>query len=212
MPLANHPLPASRKTGSRRTRRRPGRHPHRRRPRGDGERHAEHERERRRRRGHLQAGRRREEDASAAEVLADLAKHHRGADLMARKTANVTISAAGRDQGKVFVLREMPASQAERWALVEQAVEAMAPDQQQDSAWIYWKAKALQAALALAGQLAGFPQQTMLADRASAYAQWDLPMADALHQEWERGKQCIANGLDGAVRFTEGAGRSGKFE
>jgi enoyl-CoA hydratase len=70
----------------------------------------------------------------------------------------------------------------------------------------------LEAALALAQQIAAFPQQTMLADRASAYAQWDLPMADALHQEWERGKQCIANGLDGAVRFADGAGRGGKFE
>jgi enoyl-CoA hydratase len=72
--------------------------------------------------------------------------------------------------------------------------------------------QSLDAAVALAQHIATFPQQTMLADRASAYAQWDLPMADALHQEWERGKQCIANGLDGAVRFTEGAGRGGKFE
>lgn len=35
---------------------------------------------------------------------------------MARKTTTVTIAAAGRDQGKVFFLREMPASQVERWA------------------------------------------------------------------------------------------------
>lgn len=42
-------------------------------------------------------------------------------------------------------LRAAVAGQAERWPLVEQAVEAMAPDQQQDGAWLYWKAKALQA-------------------------------------------------------------------
>lgn len=42
-------------------------------------------------------------------------------------------------------LRAGSAGQSERWALVEQAVDAMAPDQQQDSAWLYWKAKALQA-------------------------------------------------------------------
>lgn len=70
---------------------------------------------------------------------------------------------------------------------------------------------ALHAALALAHQLAGFPQKTMLADRASAYAQWDMPMAQALQQEWLRGKACIAEGLQGAGRFAAGAGRHGKF-
>ena len=33
-----------------------------------------------------------------------------------RKTLTVTIDAKGRDLGKVFLLREMPASQAEKWA------------------------------------------------------------------------------------------------
>ena len=70
---------------------------------------------------------------------------------------------------------------------------------------------ALQAAMALANQLAAFPQQTMLADRMSAYAQWDLPLPEALHQEWERGKYCIGEGLQGAARFASGVGRHGKF-
>ena len=35
---------------------------------------------------------------------------------MARNTANVTITDDTRDKGKVFVLTEMPASQAEAWA------------------------------------------------------------------------------------------------
>lgn len=35
---------------------------------------------------------------------------------MARKTATVTIDAEGRDKGKVFVLTELPAMQAEEWA------------------------------------------------------------------------------------------------
>ena len=68
-----------------------------------------------------------------------------------------------------------------------------------------------EAALALARQLAAFPQKTMLADRESAYAQWDLPLPEALHQEWERGKHCIAEGLQGAARFAGGEGRHGKF-
>ena len=67
------------------------------------------------------------------------------------------------------------------------------------------------AAIALATQLAAFPQGTMLADRASAYAQWDLTMPEALHQEWERGKLCLQDGLEGAARFAGGAGRHGKF-
>ena len=70
---------------------------------------------------------------------------------------------------------------------------------------------ALQAALALAQQLAAFPRQTMLADRMSAYRQWDLPLPDALHQEWERGKQHIGDGLQSAARFAAGAGRHGRF-
>ncbi len=69
----------------------------------------------------------------------------------------------------------------------------------------------LVAALELAQQLAAFPQATMRADRASAYAQWDLPMAQALHQEWERGKVCLAEAQQGAVRFAAGQGRHGKF-
>lgn len=36
---------------------------------------------------------------------------------MARKSIVVTIDAEGRDQGKVFTIREMPASQAEKWAM-----------------------------------------------------------------------------------------------
>jgi enoyl-CoA hydratase len=71
--------------------------------------------------------------------------------------------------------------------------------------------QALAAALALAQQLAEFPQATMLADRMSAYAQWDLPLPRALRQEWERGKNCIGEGLEGAARFAAGAGRHGKF-
>ncbi len=34
-----------------------------------------------------------------------------------RKTLTITIDADGRDKGKVFVVTEMPAVQAERWAL-----------------------------------------------------------------------------------------------
>ena len=36
---------------------------------------------------------------------------------MARRQLTIRIDAEGRDKGKVFVLTELPASQAERWAL-----------------------------------------------------------------------------------------------
>lgn len=70
---------------------------------------------------------------------------------------------------------------------------------------------ALEAAVALARQLAGFPQATMLADRLSAYEQWGKPLPEALHGEWERGKARIADGLEGAARFASGEGRHGRF-
>jgi hypothetical protein len=35
---------------------------------------------------------------------------------MARKTLTITIDTNGRDQGKTYLLREMPSSQAEKWA------------------------------------------------------------------------------------------------
>lgn len=70
---------------------------------------------------------------------------------------------------------------------------------------------AREVAIALAQQLAGFPQATMRADRLSAYQQWDLPLPQALHQEWERGRDCLGDALAGATRFTGGAGRHGRF-
>jgi enoyl-CoA hydratase len=71
---------------------------------------------------------------------------------------------------------------------------------------------AREAAEALARELAAFPQQCMLADRASAYAQWDLPLAQALRQEGRRGVPIVAaEGAAGAARFVEGAGRHGRF-
>ncbi|TFZ06337.1 crotonase/enoyl-CoA hydratase family protein [Ramlibacter henchirensis] len=73
------------------------------------------------------------------------------------------------------------------------------------------RGQARDAAVSLAGQLATFPQRTMRADRMSAYRQWDLPLNEALHQEWRGGHPCIADGLEGATRFAAGEGRHGKF-
>ncbi|AMO95135.1 enoyl-CoA hydratase, EchA5 [Collimonas fungivorans] len=72
---------------------------------------------------------------------------------------------------------------------------------------------ALAAAQELAREIAGFPQQCMLADRRSAYDQWDLPLAEALRREGEHGVPIVfAEGEAGAARFTYRAGRHGRSE
>jgi enoyl-CoA hydratase len=71
--------------------------------------------------------------------------------------------------------------------------------------------QAREAAIALARQIAAFPQATMRADRESALRQWDLPLGEALHQEWVRGRERIPDALEGARRFAAGQGRHGKF-
>lgn len=74
------------------------------------------------------------------------------------------------------------------------------------------KGRAREAAEALAREIAAFPQQCMLADRHSAYAQWDLPLAEALQQEGRLGVPIVAaEGAAGAERFVRGAGRHGSF-
>ena len=71
--------------------------------------------------------------------------------------------------------------------------------------------QALEAALALAHQLAAFPQPTLRADRASALAAEGLPLQQALLQEWAGGRECLAEALRGASRFAAGQGRHGEF-
>ncbi|RIX80646.1 crotonase/enoyl-CoA hydratase family protein [Acidovorax cavernicola] len=72
---------------------------------------------------------------------------------------------------------------------------------------------ALAAAQELARQIAAFPQQCMLADRRSAFEQWDLPLAEALRREGAQGVPIVAaEGEAGAARFAGGAGRHGEFK
>lgn len=74
------------------------------------------------------------------------------------------------------------------------------------------KGDARAAAEALAREIAAFPQACMQADRASAYGQWDLPLAEALRREGREGSPMVAReGRAGARRFVAGAGRHGKF-
>lgn len=73
--------------------------------------------------------------------------------------------------------------------------------------------QALAESLELAHQLAQFPQTCLRGDRRSAYEQWGLGVADALHNEFRIGMQSIEAGETraGATRFKQGAGRHGSF-
>ena len=72
--------------------------------------------------------------------------------------------------------------------------------------------ESLSAAIALAHQLARFPQQCMRNDRLSAYQQFGMSLDDALQAEFKLGLQTIQSGetFSGAQRFADGAGRSGQ--
>lgn len=72
---------------------------------------------------------------------------------------------------------------------------------------------ALAVAQQLALEIAHFPQRCLLADRASAYAQWDLPFSEAISNEFSGGMTVIASGETraGAQRFKAGQGRHGQF-
>lgn len=72
---------------------------------------------------------------------------------------------------------------------------------------------ALDSAVALAEQVAGFPQRCMLSDRRSLLEQWDLSFEDALANEFRLGMETINSGesVEGATRFSGGAGRHGRF-
>ncbi len=67
------------------------------------------------------------------------------------------------------------------------------------------------AATALAHTLAELPQACLRADRASALAAFDAPLAQALRAEFSGGIDALATeGVAGATRFTQGAGRHGE--
>jgi enoyl-CoA hydratase len=72
--------------------------------------------------------------------------------------------------------------------------------------------KALETALALAADLARFPQACMRADRISAMRQWSLDLEPALAAEWATSIDTFrAEGAKGAARFALGKGRGGDF-
>lgn len=71
----------------------------------------------------------------------------------------------------------------------------------------------LTAALALAQQIAAFPQTCLRGDRSSAHEQWGMDEAAAIRHEFAYGLKTLTSGesVSGAARFTQGQGRGGQF-
>lgn len=72
---------------------------------------------------------------------------------------------------------------------------------------------ALETAVALAHDIASFPQACMNSDRRSLLDQWDVPFQAALANEFRLGMSAVDSGEteEGAGRFASGAGRHGEF-
>ena len=70
---------------------------------------------------------------------------------------------------------------------------------------------ALEEAVALAEQIAAFPQTCLQQDRLSSYEQHGLPFERALDVEWVHGGRSLLDAMTGAARFRDGEGRGGAF-
>jgi enoyl-CoA hydratase len=68
---------------------------------------------------------------------------------------------------------------------------------------------ALDAAVALAHELAALPQTCMRMDRRSSYEQWDLPLAEAIDNELGLGRISMRAPDQAVARFVAGEGRHG---
>jgi enoyl-CoA hydratase len=101
----------------------------------------------------------------------------------------------GRALELILTGRPVPAEEAERIGLVNEVV---APG------------KHLDRALELAERIAGFPQETMLADRRAAIEGFGLPLAEGIALEHRLGRETLHVAVEGATRFAGGAGRHGE--
>lgn len=74
--------------------------------------------------------------------------------------------------------------------------------------------QALEAAIELAKEIAGHPQQCMRGDRRSAIEQWGMTEEEAMRNELRIGIETIDSGetVSGAKRFRDGAGRHGSLK
>jgi len=107
----------------------------------------------------------------------------------------------GASRAMDLILTGRPVGAAE--ALAMGLANRLAPDGQ-----------ALTAAIALAKQIAAFPQGCLRNDRRSALEQWSLTWDEAIACEIALGIETLRSGeaVQGAARFTRGEGRGGVFK
>jgi enoyl-CoA hydratase/carnithine racemase len=101
----------------------------------------------------------------------------------------------GRALELILTGRPVPAEEAHRIGLVNEITEP---------------GKHLDRALELAEKIAGFPQETMLADRKAAIEGFGQPLADGLELERQLGTNVLDVAVKGAARFASGEGRHGQ--
>jgi enoyl-CoA hydratase len=103
----------------------------------------------------------------------------------------------GRAMDMILTGRAVDAQEAYAWGLANRLTK---------------KGEALAQAIALAKEIARFPQLCLRADRASAYAGWSRELDAALRMEAKRGTPVVAiEAQAGAARFAAGKGRGGNF-
>lgn len=104
----------------------------------------------------------------------------------------------GRAMDLILTGRPVPADEALSMGLVSRTVPA---------------GSSRAAAEALARDLARFPQACLRSDRQSLLGQWGQPLDTAMGREFDLGLASLrAEGVDGAARFRDGAGRGGSFD
>lgn len=103
----------------------------------------------------------------------------------------------GRALEIIITGRKVPAEEAVRIGLCEQVVS---------------RGAAREAAEAMAGEIARFPQAAVRADRRTVHETYGLSLREGMRREWANGVEAHhREGAAGAARFAEGLGRHGDY-